>query len=219
VKATKFKVAYHLSTDMVYGNEDDIVSTRTRTIISLNPGASNAWPSTAVVIPATTPPGTYYLCEKSDDDVTGTYFVTESNEDNNTLCTTQTVTVPKPDLVMSEVSIFSYTVTAGNNMVILDSHSNNGGSQALAYDVGFILSPNSVIGDSDDILLPTTRTVDVLAVGATSTASTHVTIPADVPPGDYYVGATADVSGAVAELNEGNNARKASSRVTVISPP
>jgi len=217
-KATRFVVAYHLSTDMIYGGADDIASASKRTVNSLNPGASNAWPGTSVVIPADTPAGTYHLCAKADDDVTGTYAVTESNEDNNWLCTSQTITVPKPDLVMKQVSIFGFTVTAGESMVILDSHSNNGGSQALAYEVGFVLSPNRVIGDSDDIVLPTTRTVDVLGVGATSTDSTHVLVPADLPAGKYWVGAIADVNGAVDELKETNNARRASSQVTMNAP-
>ena len=216
-KATRFVIAYHLSTDTVYGNEDDIVSKTKRNVSSLLPGATNTWPSTSVVIPSDTPPGVYHLCEKADDDVTGTYSVTETNEDNNWKCTGPTITVPKPDLVMKQVSIFANTVTAGDSMVILDSHSNEGGSQALAYDVGFVLSRDGVIGLSSDILLPTTRTLEVLGVGATSTASTTVTIPADVPPGDYYVGAIADVNGTVAELNEGNNAGKATI-ITVVAP-
>jgi len=218
-RATKFVVAYHLSSDMTYGNGDDVVSTSTRKVISLNPGASNAWPGTSVVIPADAPPGIYHLYAKADDDVTGTYAVAESNEDNNWMCSTTTIKVPDPDLVMTQVSIFTYNVTAGDSMVILDSLTNRGGSQALSFDISYVLSTNSIIGDGDDVLLPTMRNLDVLGVGATSTASIQVTIPADVPPGNYYVGAVADLNGTVAELSEANNTGKASSRVTVSSPP
>jgi hypothetical protein len=218
-KATKFVIAYHLSKDMLFGNSDDVVSTSKRTVISLNPGASNAWPSTSVVIPADARPGIYHMYAKADEDVTGTYAVAESNEDNNWMCSTTTIEIPDPDLVMSQVSIFTYNVTTGESMVILDSLTNRGGSQALSFDIGYVLSPNNIIGDGDDIRLPTTRTLDVLSVGATSTASTSVTIPADVPPGVYYVGAVADIDGTVVELSEANNEGKASSTITVISPP
>ena len=218
-KATKFVIAYHFSSDMLYGNSDDVVSASTRKVISLNPGASNAWPSTSVVIPADAPPGIYHMYAKADEDVTGTYAVTESNEGNNWICSTTTVEIPNPDLVMTQVSIFTYNVTSGDSMVILDSLTNRGGSQGLAFDIGYVLSPNNVIGDGDDIRLPTTRTLNVLGVGATSTASTQVTIPADVPPGNYYVGAVADIDGTVVELSEANNTGKASGTVTVISPP
>jgi hypothetical protein len=218
-KATKFVIAYHFSKDMLYGNGDDVVSASKRTVISLNPGASNAWPSTSVVIPADAPPGLYHMYAKADEDVTGTYAVTESNEDNNWMCSTTTIEIPDPDLVMTQVSIFTYNVNVGDSMVILDSLTNRGGSQALSFDIGYVLSPNNIIGDGDDIRLPTTRTLDVLGVGATSTASTSVTIPADVPPGVYYVGAVADIDGTVVELSEANNTGKASSTVTVISPP
>ncbi len=214
-KASKFIVAYHLSTDMIYGNGDDVVSASKRTVISLNPGASNAWPATSVVIPTTTPPGTYHLCAKADDDVSGTYSVAEFNEDNNWKCTANTITIPKPDLVMSQVANFNLSASAGGTIVVLDSLANNGGSQALAFDIGYVLSSNSVIGDSDDIPLPTTRTLTSLGVGATSTASTHVTIPVSVPPGSYWVGAVADVNGVVDETNESNNTGRASSKVTV----
>lgn len=213
-RTTKFKVAYHLSTDMTYGNPDDIASASTRSVTYLDPGASSAWPATSVVIPAETPPGTYHLCAKADAEDA----FPELDEGNNTACTTTTITVPKPDLVMKQVSTFTYSVTAGNSMVILDSLSNNGGAQALAFDVGFVLSPNSVIGDGDDIPLPETRTLTSLGVGATSTASTSVTIPESVAAGSYYVGAVADVNGVVDESNEANNTKRASSKVTVVSP-
>ena len=119
---------------------------------------------------------------------------------------------------MSQASTFVFDVNAGETMVVLDSLKNNGGSQALNFQMGYVLSTNSVFGDGDDILLPTTRALDVLNVGAASTASTQVTIPASVPAGSYYVGVIADVNGSVDELSESNNSKWASSKVTVHQP-
>jgi subtilase family serine protease len=43
-----------------------------------------------------------------------------------------------------------------------------------------------------------------------------VTVPGGTTPGiNYYIGAIADVNGAVAESNEGNNTRIASGTITV----
>jgi len=205
----RFSVGYYL-----HGNTD-VASTSTRNISSLTAGASNSWPGTNVVIPSDTPSGGYRLCATADS----ANVVDESDETNNGKCTGTWITVPKPDLKMNQASIFVDTVTAGTSMVILDSHANNGGSQALDYDVGYVLSHNVSFGDGDDILLPTTRHVDVLNVGAYSTDSTSVTIPLDVSPGSYYVFAVADVGHVVAEKYENNNVKRASSTVTVTAPP
>ena len=81
-------VAFHLSTNQVYGDGDDIISPTTRTITSLGVKATN-WESTAVTVPVTTLPGSYYLCVGADDGNS----VVESDETNNTLCDTGIVTV------------------------------------------------------------------------------------------------------------------------------
>jgi hypothetical protein len=209
-QAGSFIVSYHLSVDTIYGNGDDIASATTRTVYSLNAGASNAW-TTGVVIPADAPPGVYYMCAKADDGGA----VSEANEDNNWMCHNKTIEVPKPDLAVTVFANFNLAETAGGTILVTDSTENKGGSQALNFDVGYVLSPNRVIGDSDDITLSTTRTLASSGVNATSTVSTQVTIPTDVPTGSYYVGATADVSGAVDELKEGNNTLRASNKVTV----
>ena len=208
-RTIKFKVGYSLSTDMTYGNADDIAFARTRSVNFLDPGASSAWPGTSVVIPAETPPGTYYLCAKADvDDVQ-----LETDEGNNTACTTATITVPKPDLYISSFSKYTSSVTAGDTMKVSDWVKNKGGSQALAFDVGYTLSPNGICGDGDDIALPTTRSVAVLNAGASDAASTDILV--DAAPGSYYVCAIADPSGVVDESNETNNAKRASGKVTV----
>lgn len=217
LQASSFVVAYHLSSDMVYGNGDDIASATTRTIYSLNAGASNAW-TTGVVIPADTPPGNYYLCANADDGGA----VEEADAGNNWSCTTKIINVPKPDFVVTVFANYNLSVTTGETVLVTDSTKNQGGSQGLtgatAFDIGYVLSPNRVIGDGDDILLPTVRSLPSLGVNTTSTVSTHVTIPGSVAPGSYWVGAIADVNGDVDELKEGNNTKRASNKVTVSSP-
>ncbi len=86
--AGAFDVAFHLSTDAIYGGLDDIPFVTTRSVASLAAGATSA-DATTVTVPSTTPPGYYYLCAAADS--AGT--VAEGNEANNTACTTSTVAV------------------------------------------------------------------------------------------------------------------------------
>src|SRR5206468_6049201 len=50
------------------------------------------------------------------------------------------------------------------------------------------------------------RSLGILLPGASDSASTLLSIPLDVPPGSYYLGAIADYQGARGEANENNNA-------------
>ena len=212
VGTRSFVVAYHLSPDATFGGGNDVVTDATRTINSLDAGASNTWPNTTVYLPSDTPPGNYYLCVKADVD----QVVDEPNDNNNKLCSSKIITVPKPDLVISSFSKYTSSVTAGDTMKVSDWVKNTGGSQALAFDVGYHLSPNGICGDGDDLPLSTTRSVAALNVGASDAASTDILV--DVAPGSYYLCAIADPGHVVDESNETNNARRATGKVTVSAP-
>jgi RHS repeat-associated protein len=55
------------------------------------------------------------------------------------------------------------------------------------------------------------------AAGASSAASTTITVPSTLAPGTYYIGAVADYTGVQPETNETNNALAAAATVTVNS--
>jgi hypothetical protein len=57
--------------------------------------------------------------------------------------------------------------------------------------------------------------VPALAVGAASTGSLTVIVPAGTPRGTYFLLACADHAGAVAESGETNNCRAAAASLTV----
>ena len=82
-------VAFHLSPNATYGDGDDIDTGTTRTVTALPINYTNTR-STRLILPLTTPPGTYHMC--IDADSTG--VVAESNETNNSACTSTTFTVP-----------------------------------------------------------------------------------------------------------------------------
>ena len=207
-----FVVGYHLSTNAVYGDGDDIALTATRTVTTLGAGKSST-ATTSLTVPATTPPGTYYVCTMADSG----NAVAESNETNNSLCTSTQVQTSGPDLTMTAVTPTASTVNQGAALSVTNTAANQGLVAAGAFKIAYHLSTNATYGDADDIALTATRTVSSLGAGASSTATTSLTVPATTPPGAYYVCAMADALSAVSELNETNNTL--CSGTTVMVPP
>ena len=193
-------VAYSLSTDTTYGNGDDIPLATTRSVTTLAAGASST-ATRSLAIPSSTPVGTYYVCAKADS----TDAVIESNESNNSLCSTATVGLTNPDLIISAASTAASSVAPGKSFSLSNTAKNQGSLNAGQFIIAFHLSTNAVYGDGDDIALTATRTVTSLGAGKTSTASTSLLVPATVPLGDYYVCAMADRDNTVAEADETNN--------------
>lgn len=193
-------VEFRLSVNSVYGDSDDVTVTATRLVPTLDSGESNL-KVTRISLPSTIPPASYHLCAMADS---GT-VVTESDEDNNVLCASALVTVPKPDLVVSKVSTRITSRRAGTSINIYNAVVNQGGSVAGSSVVAFHLSTNTTYGDGDDIVSPTSRTIGSLAIGARSAGPTYANIPSSTPPGVYYMCVKADDADTVDESDEANN--------------
>jgi trimeric autotransporter adhesin len=125
--------------------------------------------------------------------------VVETVETNNT--TTALIRL-SPDLVVSVLSVPTSAVR-GTPITVNDTTKNQGQGVAGATTTSFYLSPNNT-WDATDTLLQS-RPVPILGFGATSPGSTSVTIPAGTVPGNYFILARADATGAVAEAVENNN--------------
>jgi subtilase family serine protease len=205
-----FRVGFHLSTNTTYGDGDDIAITTTRSVTALAAGASSSV-TTSLTIPATTLPGTYYVCAMADS-LNG---VVETDETNNTLCSSGTVSVPPADLIMSAASTTATTVAAGANFSLSNSVKNQGGSKSGAFVIAFHLSTDNNYGGGDDVVITQTRSITSLAIGATSTASTTLTVPSLTASGTYYVCAMADSNNTVAEGDETNNSRCTTTTINV----
>ncbi|MGH7554143.1 MAG: CARDB domain-containing protein, partial [Longimicrobiales bacterium] len=89
---------------------------------------------------------------------------------------------------------------------------NQGGGGAGTSTTRFYLSANGTIDASDAVL--GSRSVPLLAAGASDSPNTTLTLPATTAVGTYYVIAQADSASAVLETTETNNTR-ASSTVKV----
>ena len=144
--------------------------------------------------------------------------VTESNEENNTLCTTATIVVGRPDLLMTDTSFTATSVNAGATLPVANTVLNQGTLNAGAFTVGFRLSANNIYGGSDDIAITTTRSVTSLAIGASSAATTNLLIPTTTPSGNYYICSKADSANTITEINDSNNTLCSTTQVFVPLP-
>jgi subtilisin family serine protease/uncharacterized membrane protein len=172
----------------------DTLLSGARAVPSLAAGASSSG-TTAVTIPVTTGPGTYYLFANAD----GGNAVEEAAESNNT---SGRILRIGSDLAVTSVAAPAGG-GAGSAVAITDTTTNQGAGAAAATVTRFYLSANAAFDASDTPLGG--RSVPALAAGASSTMTTSVTIPASTPTGAYYLIALADGDNSVAETNESNN--------------
>jgi subtilase family serine protease len=208
-----FIIAYSLSLNSIYGDEDDLPISTTRAVGPLAAGASNT-ATTNLAMPPTIPPNNYHVCAKTDSSDT----VIESNETNNTLCSAATIGISISDLIMSAVSTTTTAVAPSGSFPLSNTAKNVGSSPAGAFTIAFHLSVDQTYGGGDDIVLTATRSVSGLGAGATSAVSTSLTVPAATPLGPYYVCALADSANTVVEGDEGNNSLCTPTQIQVTRP-
>src|SRR5262249_13537040 len=106
-----------------------------------------------------------------------------------------------PDLLISALTIVSSSMTA---VTVSDTTANQGTVSAASTVTRFFFSTDSVL-DAADQLFQESRAIPALGPGASSTASTTLTLPPNTPAGTYYIIAKADADGVVAENQEANN--------------
>jgi subtilase family serine protease len=189
-----FQVALYLSADQVITTSDRWVGMRY--VYGLPPDGSST-EDTAVTVPATVVPGTYYVGAIADS----SNAVVESNESNNALAG-NAVSIGGADLTVTGVSGPENIATSAS-FPVTTTAVNAGEGSSPASNVSIYLSADAVITTSD--LRLGYRTVPGLAPDASSTSATSVSIPGSVVPGTYYLGAIADPSNGVKESDEGNN--------------
>ena len=173
----------------------DVLLAGTRAVAPLAAGAT-ATGSASVMIPASTPAGSYFLIAKAD----GGEAVAETLEGNNTFPRSLQV---GGDLVVSGLTV-PLTGGAGTSIAVTDTTRNQGAGAVAASTTRFYLSSNATY-DAGDTLLPGGRAVPALGAGAVSSGTTSVTLPAGLSTGSYFILARADAEEVVAETQEGNN--------------
>ena len=185
---------FYLSANLQLDASDSFLGTRS--VGALTSGTASTG-SVPLVLPTPLTAGTYYLFAKAD----GGAAVPETNESNNTRAVTIGV---GPDLLMTALTA-PLQAGPGGAISVSDTTTNQGGGAAGPSATRFYLSANLVLDAGDPVL--GARAVGELAAGTPSAGSTPVTIPPGTTTGNYYIFAQADGASAVAESNEGNNAR------------
>src|SRR5262249_2879571 len=189
----------------------DILLVGARLVPTLAPSGSSSG-TVSVVIPSTTPLGTYMLLACADD----TKIVAEQNETNNCRASATAITVALPDLVEQSVSNPRGTIRSGATIVVSDTAVNTSGVATPPPKATHYLLSAHPQRRAGDPLLAGARIVPILAASAASSGSVTVAIPTTTVPGTYVLLACADDTRLVAEQNETNNCRASSTPVVVI---
>jgi subtilisin family serine protease len=190
-----FYTSVYLSTDSIINTSDLAITTFY--VSPLAPGAQRAY-TTKPIIPANLAPGIYYLGAISD---TGNR-VGESNENNNAVAGNQIIIVSKVDLVITSVSGPS-SASPGQQISFTATVKNQGSANTGQFYVTAYLSTDPIITKDD--LDMRSGFISGLAPGGQLTLTINSTIPANLAPGVYYIGAIADSRNNVPESNETNN--------------
>ena len=186
---------FYLSTNTTLDATD--VWLGSRPVASLGAGVTNQF-STTLHIPPSTGTGSYYVLAKADWEGR----VNENIETNNVRASG--VIKIGPDLIVSAVTAPA-TAVAGGTIDVSDTTKNQGGGGSANSTTRFYWSTNTALDGSDQLI--GSRSVPLLAPGASASFTTPLTVPATAAGGTYYVIAQADGASEVPETTETNNTR------------
>lgn len=158
-----------------------------------------------LTIDASTPPGNYYILFYADSD----NELDESNEANNVICLPITVSdCNQPaDIYLNNVFVDQNSVCPDESISVSASvcyEGNQNSSNVPNVLLEFYLSSDCQLNTIQDTYLGS----DVSDVGSDNPCADEVEgvlIPADTPPGNYFVIFFADANNQISESSEGNN--------------
>ncbi|MBK0399921.1 hypothetical protein H0I76_12035 [Limibaculum sp. M0105] len=158
-------------------------------------------------------PGDYYLLVSTDDNG----GVAESNEANNVTTISQFTVLPldPPNLQIDQSTLRDTEWTDGTTPFINWRVENTGNTAVPATTTALYLSTDATL-DASDLLLDT-RSLQSLSGGQYYYQYADFTVPSGLASGSYYVFATADAGGVLAESDEADNVRMLG-QVTIADP-
>ncbi|HDQ46328.1 MAG TPA: T9SS type A sorting domain-containing protein, partial [bacterium] len=151
------------------------------------------------------PEGTYYVGALIDIN----QIVPESNETNNTIVSSQTITVQQgdfADLLPVNLNLSRNVWFPGTSVRVSVLQRNQGSAPAEAHTTRIYLSTDTTITPTSRVL--TNLDYPAIGVNDTLSASRRITVPSDLETGTYYVGVITDIHGQVAEIDKTNNIRQ-----------
>lgn len=191
----------YLSTDTTFDASDSLISGRALT--SVAPNSSSAVQSFDYTYPPNGAPGTYYVLLVAD--ATGTVF--ETNETNNVSFVQFTVPAVQPgiDLLVSNATTSSGSVTVGEQLTINATVQNQGQNASGTSRLGFYLSDDNIFNPATDRLLTTREIASLNTFGTSAPQSYSFTYLDEYGIGNKFILVVADDNGLVTESNEANN--------------
>ncbi|MFN0053205.1 MAG: CARDB domain-containing protein [Planctomycetales bacterium] len=208
-----------LSSDSIRGNGDDRVLLETTHNGLLNAGESYLGTNVLVSIPHTVATGSYQL-----------FFVTDArdhvyegagNSNNDSPPIPISIVQTTADLQVTSIGDPPAALQAGDQFTVDWTVQNFGvvETNAAWWNDRVYLSPDSDLGDGDDVYLGALQRNGALAPNASYAASRSFEIPSNLQ-GTYYLFVTTDADNRVIEgAQEGNNTASAMGTVTISLRP
>jgi len=150
----------------------------------------------------------------------GSYFIggiidiNDANNSNNRNFEDEAINVqagPAPaDLALQSVNASDGPHEQGTMLTIQSTVTNAGGQASGPYSVTFYASDNNIVSDSDTPLGTTNRAA--LGAGANDSFPFEATIPANLAPGEYFIGGIIDL----VDSNGNNNVNLDSVTILVV---
>lgn len=186
------------------------------------PSGQSNMSSASVAIPPTSviPEGSYWWAVRVDS----ADAVNETDETNNLFFGSAVTVVDPPDLVPASIAIVNPatgSAPAASDITVEYSIDNiRSVGTSGAFQVNFVFSSDTVIGNGDDILLGSdTVTSPIPGNGSLPLTQAVVTIPNTTPPGPYYLGIVVDANDDVLEARDDNNTLATSATFNVEAIP
>lgn len=211
-----FDVVIYLSKDLVVGNSDDVRVGDVAVSIVLAVDSTRA-----VNVPVTIPALQGYRAYQWIAVVDEVGFVSELNENNNSLIGSAVSVVPSPPDLIVENVVGTTPVERGNVYpVSLEVVNQGDGVTTGAFQVSLFLSADDSTGNADDVRVGNVTVTQVLGAGDRKAVSLSITIPSQQSVGTYRLIAIADAGGIETEANEANNTSFGNVPIDVVpSPP
>jgi trimeric autotransporter adhesin len=187
--------SFYLSTNTSFDTADLVLGSRAIGVLGFNGTDAGL---TALMIPSTLAPGSYYVLAKADSG----NVVPEYLETNNVKASAQLKV--GADLSVSALSAPA-EAAAGTTIDVTETTSNLGAADSPASKTRYYFSTNTSIDAADTLLGE--RAVPALDAATANTITSQVTVPASTVGGQYYLIANADADHEITETSESNNVK------------
>lgn len=191
------EVSYFISSDQTYDEED--IKLGTSLLLALQPGETASF-NEELNIAGDFELGDLWLLALVDSDKQNQ----ELDETNNVFAKAITIVpVPKPDLVIGDVTLSPSTVEQGDSFLSEFTISNQGSADAAENILNAYLSSDNTVDDEDALIA--SFEIPYLEQNKDSTFKEYIQTSKDTPDGDWNVIWKVDATEEVNEASETNN--------------